>query len=150
MCDEVDCAGAELEHQQGEGEPADHSACADGEQEGDNAHFKDAGGKDEHLPGGRGRQHGGNHDGEEFLTLEAEADAVEARTVNAFEEEELSAGAPESIGQESADGGADGAQEAIEPEVRLVVPDVDGEDGIHGYGDGGGIEKRDDADTPEA
>jgi len=35
VCDEVDCAGTQLEHQGREDEPANHSSRNDGQHEGD-------------------------------------------------------------------------------------------------------------------
>ena len=116
---------------------------------GDDAHLKDAGGKDEGLPGrGRG-QHGGNHHGQELLALEAGAHLLVALAVDALEQEEFAAGPAQSVGQQAADGRTRGGQQAIEPEVALVVPDIDGQKRVHGDGDGGGIEQRDARPRPK-
>jgi len=70
--------------------------------------------------------------------------------IDALEQEEFAAGAAQAVGQEAADGRANRGEKAIEPEVGFVVPDVDGEDGVHGDGDGGGIEEGDGSDAPDA
>ena len=70
---------------------------------GNTPHLKDAGAKHEKLPRRGRRQHGRNHDGEEFLLLKAQAQFFEADAVDALEQEQLAAGAAQAIGQQAAD-----------------------------------------------
>ena len=146
----VDEGGAVEDGDDGPEEEADEFSGGDGEEEGDGLHFKDAGGELEELDGhGRGH-HGGDHDGEELLFFEAVAEFFVALAVDAFEQEELSAGAADVVGEQRADGGADGGEEDVEEEAAVIVGDEVDDEGVDGDGDGGGVDDGERADAPDA
>ena len=74
--------------------------------------------------------------GKEFLALEAVAHLLKTVAVDALEQEQLASSAAQAVGQQPADRRSAGGQHAIEPEMWPIVPDIYGQDGVHGDGNG--------------
>ena len=73
-----------------------------------------------------------------------------ALAIDALQQEEFATGAAQPIGQQPADRRSHGGQQAIEPEMALIVPDINGQDRIHGNRNRGGIEQGYRAHAPKA
>ena len=130
----------------------DHFAAEGSEEEGDELHLEDACGELEEFEGGGGGADGRDHDGEEFLALEAVAEALVALAVDALEKEEFAAGAADGEGNQRAEGRCGGGHEAVEKEFPGGGVDVEADDAVHRAGDGdeGGVQKGQAAEAPDA
>ena len=110
----------------------------DGQEVGEHAHFEDARGQLKNLDRHGGRAHGGQHDGKKLLLFKAVAQGFVTRAVDAFEQEELAAGAAQVVGQHAADGRSDGRHQAVKQHLFVVCDAVAHDQRIEkGQGDGG-------------
>jgi len=82
--------------------------------------------------------------------LEAGAHALIALAVDVIEQKQLAARPPQSIGQQAANRRAYRGQQAIEPEVALVVPYIDGQKRIHRNGNRRRVQQSRRAHAPNA
>src|SRR5215467_14515432 len=96
--------GAKNNNQDRQNAEANQTSNNDGQQEEGQAHLKDASGEDKELERCGWRQGGGKHQGQELLPFESVPDALELGLVDAFEQEELTAGSSQVIRQEAAQG----------------------------------------------
>src|SRR5260370_33642337 len=110
-----DDLGAKGNGQNGKYAEANQTSNNDGQQEVRQAHLKDACGEDKQLERRWRRQSGGKHQCQELLAFEAVADALELGFVNAFEQEQLTAGAAQIVRQQATHSGTQGAGDAIKP-----------------------------------
>lgn len=94
---------------------ADQPSAGDGQQKVRDLHLKYAGREDNELEWSGWGQHGRYHQGQKLLLFEAIADFLQPFLVDSFQQEELTAGPAQTVGQQAAHRGPNRRRYAVDP-----------------------------------
>src|SRR5262249_36745115 len=114
------------------------------------SHLKNARGKNKQFERCRWGQRGGKHQGQELLALKAVADALQLGFINTFEQEQLTSGPAQVVGQQAAQSRAYSTGDTIKPGAAGVSEHEPRDQGIHGNAEEGGVDTSQKKNAPGA